>query len=69
MVKPPNVAGTFYPGDAEDLSAAVESRLADAEPSLAAEDVIAVVTPHAGYEYSGGVAATAFAGFFRREPL
>jgi predicted class III extradiol MEMO1 family dioxygenase len=68
LVKPPNVAGTFYPGDAEDLSAAVDGRLAAAEPSLEAEDVIAVVTPHAGYEYSGGVAATAFRQLDGRRP-
>lgn len=60
LVKPPNVAGSFYPGDAEKLSADVENRLSAAEPSLEADVVVAVVTPHAGYEYSGGVAATAF---------
>jgi AmmeMemoRadiSam system protein B len=68
LVKPPNVAGSFYPGDAEKLSADVESRLGAAEPSLEAEDVIAVVTPHAGYEYSGGVAATAFRQLEGRHP-
>jgi len=68
LVKPPNVAGTFYPGDAEELAAAVESRLRAAEPSPAAEEVVAVVTPHAGYDYSAGVAATAFRRLEGRRP-
>jgi AmmeMemoRadiSam system protein B len=67
-LKPPNVAGSFYPGDAGELSAAVESKLRAAEPSLKAEDVFAIVTPHAGYEYSGGVAATAFRQLEGRRP-
>lgn len=60
LVKSPNVAGTFYPGDADELRAAVEDMLAGAEESLPADDVVAIITPHAGYPYSGAVAATAF---------
>jgi AmmeMemoRadiSam system protein B len=68
LVKPPNVAGQFYPGEAAELRAAVESRLDAGAPTLAADDVVAVVTPHAGYEYSGGVAATAFRQLRGRRP-
>ncbi len=68
LVKAPNVAGTFYPGDPDDLAAAVEGRLAKAEAPLASKSVVAIVTPHAGYEYSGGVAATAFRQLEGRRP-
>ncbi|UCH78664.1 MAG: AmmeMemoRadiSam system protein B, partial [Candidatus Coatesbacteria bacterium] len=67
-VKPPNVAGTFYPGEAEALRADVEARLAAGEATLPAEDVVALLTPHAGYVYSGGVAATAFREVRGRQP-
>lgn len=68
LVKPPNVAGTFYPGDAGGLTAAVETGLEKAEPALSPDDVVAIMTPHAGYEYSGGVAATAFRQLRGRRP-
>jgi len=67
-VKPPNVAGTFYPAEAEALRAEVEARLGEGEATLAAENVVALLTPHAGYAYSGGVAATAFREVRGRRP-
>jgi len=68
LVKAPNVAGAFYPGDAEALAAAVRGRLAEGEPALFSASVVAIMTPHAGYEYSGGVAATAFRQLTGRRP-
>jgi AmmeMemoRadiSam system protein B len=68
LVKAPNVAGTFYPGDPGELGKVVKGRLAEAEGSLPAASVVAIVTPHAGYEYSGGVAATAFRQLEGRNP-
>jgi AmmeMemoRadiSam system protein B len=68
LVKTPNVAGMFYPDDATELAKAVEGRLAEAEASLPAASVVAIVTPHAGYEYSGGVAAVAFRQLEGRNP-
>ncbi len=61
-IRPPAVAGLFYPADPEELESYVRASLADAAqdvPSLA--NVKAVVAPHAGYVYSGPVAARAFA--------
>jgi AmmeMemoRadiSam system protein B len=58
-VRPPAVAGTFYPADAGRLRAAVEGYLAAANRSRAAPK--AVIAPHAGYVYSGPVAGHAFA--------
>lgn len=55
------VAGTFYPCDAETLEETVAGLLAG---TTAAQNghVRAVIAPHAGYIYSGAVAAEAFAG-------
>jgi AmmeMemoRadiSam system protein B/AmmeMemoRadiSam system protein A len=58
-VRPPAVAGQFYPADAKKLEAAVKAFLADAaEPSPARP--LALVAPHAGYIYSGQIAADAY---------
>lgn len=53
MVRQPVVAGQFYPKEKVDLSATVRSYMVpDAEKRTA----LAVMSPHAGYIYSGGVA-------------
>ena len=54
------VAGMFYPGDAKRLTAAVEAYLADARPAAGAQPVKAVIAPHAGYQYSGPIAGSAY---------
>jgi len=54
----PAVAGRFYPGDASALQATVKSLLG---PKPEQErDALAVVAPHAGYTYSGGVAGAVY---------
>jgi hypothetical protein len=59
-VRPPAVAGSFYPGDAVELAAAVRGYLA-AAPKTNGPTFKAAIVPHAGYIYSGPVAATAYA--------
>ena len=59
-VRPPAVAGRFYAGDARRLQATVSELLAEV-PASAKTSPKAVIAPHAGYVYSGGVAATTFA--------
>ena len=55
----PAVAGQFYPSDPEKLAKAVDGFLSDAvAPSE--ERPIAIVCPHAGYIYSGQIAADAY---------
>ncbi len=54
------MAGTFYPGTAPALAAEVEALLA-AAPSATGLRPKALIAPHAGYRYSGPVAASAFA--------
>ena len=60
-IRPPAVAGSFYPADAGRLRAAVEGYLAAAICADAAAAPKAVIAPHAGYVYSGPVAGHAFA--------
>ena len=60
-VRPAAVAGMFYPGDARTLAAEVDDLLGGVEqtaPRLGYPK--ALVVPHAGYIYSGGVAARAY---------
>jgi AmmeMemoRadiSam system protein B len=67
-VRPPAVAGLFYPDDASSLAAAVEAYLAEAAegahavPAARAGGAIrAIIVPHAGYIYSGPIAGSAYA--------
>lgn len=58
-VRRPAVSGSFYPDDARSLESAVRAFLADALPPRG-ERPVALVSPHAGYVYSGQIAADAF---------
>jgi hypothetical protein len=55
------IAGTWYPGSAQALRQTVEGYLARVSPAQASGKVVALVSPHAGYAYSGPTAAHAFA--------
>lgn len=59
-VRKPAVAGLFYSNDPRALKAQVEGLLADA-PKTDGPAPKAVIAPHAGYIYSGAVAASAYA--------
>ncbi len=59
--RPPAVAGAFYPADSAALSKMVHELLRDARPSLTNAAPKALVSPHAGYIYSGSTAAYGFA--------
>lgn len=58
-VRPPAVAGAFYPASADRVRRMIEGYLADA-PELDLPPPRAVVAPHAGYVYSGPTAGYAF---------
>lgn len=53
-------AGQFYPADKAELTAFVDKALADAAPVKPAGTVLAALVPHAGYSFSGRVAAFAY---------
>lgn len=59
-VRPPAVAGTFYPASPGELGSLVD-RLIGASPFGDARCPKALIVPHAGYVYSGPTAAAAFA--------
>jgi MEMO1 family protein len=59
-VRAPAVAGQFYPADAAQLAAAVKGFLADAKPARGGRP-LALVVPHAGYPFSGQIAADGWA--------
>jgi AmmeMemoRadiSam system protein B len=60
-VRPPVVAGTFYPREEADLRATVEHLLASApERPPHVPPAKAIIAPHAGYLYSGPIAASAY---------
>jgi AmmeMemoRadiSam system protein B len=59
--RPEAVAGMFYPGDGESLMETVRDLLDAAKESAAPRAPKAVIVPHAGYVYSGPVAASAYA--------
>jgi MEMO1 family protein len=63
-VRPPAVAGRFYPGSASELADTVDGLLAAATPRDRFPK--ALIVPHAGYVYSGPIAATAFAQIAQR---
>jgi AmmeMemoRadiSam system protein B/AmmeMemoRadiSam system protein A len=60
-IRPAAVAGMFYPGDARALAAEVDELLGGvSQPAPRLGYPKALVVPHAGYIYSGGVAARAY---------
>src|SRR4029453_13113431 len=58
-IRPPAVAGSWYPGTASALTKAVDGHLAATDRDLAG-DLVALVAPHAGPVLSGPVAAGAY---------
>lgn len=59
-IRPMAVAGSFYPADPQELGKMIDGFLAKAAPAPV-ENLVALVAPHAGYIYSGPVAAWSYA--------
>ena len=59
-VREPAVAGMFYPASASELQDEVQKLLSENKPKEIFENAIGIVSPHAGYVYSGRTAAFAF---------
>ena len=61
-IRPPAVAGAFYPGSPSALAHEVSAMLsAAAKPASESGLPKAIIVPHAGYIYSGSTAAAAYA--------
>jgi len=61
-IRPTAVAGMFYPSDPQELQTMVNGYLSQTRPleNIHARDIKAIIAPHAGYIYSGPVAASAY---------
>jgi AmmeMemoRadiSam system protein B len=59
-VRPPIQAGHFYDADADALRATVGAMLGEQPPSTFRKPPLALLAPHAGYMFSGAVAAAAY---------
>ncbi len=60
-VRPAAVAGMFYPDAPAVLRRTIDDMLATARPAARPAHIKALIVPHAGYVYSGPVAASAYA--------
>ncbi len=58
--RPAQVAGQFYPEERQELQALVKELLARQPQPVRSQKPRILIVPHAGYQYSGLVAATAF---------
>jgi hypothetical protein len=59
-IRPPYVAGGFYPADANELGKMIDEFLARASAEKLEGSLVALICPHAGYVFSGGVAAYSY---------
>jgi MEMO1 family protein len=60
-IRPPAVAGSFYPANANELRRDIASYVESCpEPAAAAGPPKALIVPHAGYQFSGPVAGSAY---------
>lgn len=60
VIRKPAVAGTFYPDDASVLKREVAAHLSTSSPNGPIKIPKAIIAPHAGYRFSGDVAASAY---------
>jgi AmmeMemoRadiSam system protein B len=60
-IRPSPIAGQWYEGNARQLSESVDEYLAAAQLPEIRGEIVGVVAPHAGHQYSGPVAGYAFA--------
>lgn len=54
------IAGTWYPGNARQLRSDIERYFLGVQERVAEGEIVSLIAPHAGYMYSGQVAAYAY---------
>lgn len=59
-VRQPTVAGTFYPEEKNQLENAILEMLDNSDSEQVDGQIIGIISPHAGYVYSGRIAARAY---------
>lgn len=60
-IRPSSIAGSWYPGDPQELTSTIQGFLAQGKTPPPEGRVWGLLAPHAGYRYSGAVAGQAFA--------
>ena len=66
-LRPSPIAGRWYPGDPAHLTRLVDGYIHDAVLPPLAGEVVAVISPHAGYRYSGRTAGHSFRALLGRQ--
>jgi AmmeMemoRadiSam system protein B/AmmeMemoRadiSam system protein A len=66
-LRPAGVAGSFYPADPAALTAMMDDMMTHASVPVIHGAILALVAPHAGYQYSGPVAAYSYAALKGRK--
>jgi len=66
-VRPAGVAGSFYPGNADELKSTVDAFVSQATVPATNDPLVALIAPHAGYPYSGAVAGFSYAALKGRK--
>jgi hypothetical protein len=54
------IAGTWYPGNAAELKEQIETYFANSKKADISGEIIGLIAPHAGYAYSGFIAANSY---------
>ena len=67
-IRPPTVAGFFYPREKLELEREIAIYLENAPKIKIPGRIIGLIAPHAGYMYSAGVAARAYRQIIDQEP-
>ena len=67
-VRPSPIAGQWYEGNPKTLAVSIDQYLSNVELSPLDGEVMGVIAPHAGHQYSGEVAAYAFAALRGKHP-
>lgn len=60
LVRRPVVAGAFYPADPGTIKEMIKEYMSDATVEEEKDELLGIIVPHAGYIYSGGVAAYSY---------
>ena len=60
-VRPSPLAGSWYPADAQEIKTTVKKYLDQAQVAEIKEKIAALISPHAGYQFSGKAASCGFA--------
>jgi len=66
--KDADLAGTWYSGNPKALRTELENYLQNAAPEKIEGDILGVIAPHAGFRYSGPIAAYSYKALMDKDP-